>query len=87
MIVMFSARRLKPDAWEQFMTLKRQYFFEHEDGEKLLSLNRDDDAKFFEAVGSGGASTDRSAPLTTSFMKVRSSRPDSVFFIGRKREQ
>jgi hypothetical protein len=50
------------DAWEQFMTLKRQYFFEHEDGEKLLSLNRDDDAKFFEAVGSGGASTDRHLP-------------------------
>ena len=32
------------DAWEQFTTLKRQYYFEHADGEKLLALRREDGA-------------------------------------------
>lgn len=41
------------DAWELFTTIKRQYFFEHADGAKLLALGRDDNAAFFTLLSSG----------------------------------
>jgi energy-coupling factor transporter ATP-binding protein EcfA2 len=50
------------DAWEQFTTLKRQYFFEHADGDKLLAVNRDDNATFFNSVSTGATSPDRYLP-------------------------
>ncbi len=50
------------DAWEQYITLKRQYFFEHIDGEKLLSLNRDENATFFASVTNSSTGPDRQLP-------------------------
>ncbi len=50
------------DAWEQFTTLKRQYFFEHLDGDKLFALHRDDDASFFQSVSGGPTGPDRYLP-------------------------
>ncbi|QEH36468.1 hypothetical protein OJF2_50320 [Aquisphaera giovannonii] len=50
------------DAMEQFVTLKRQYFFEHTDGEKLLSLNRDDNSTFFASVNAGATGPERNLP-------------------------
>jgi len=50
------------DAWELFTTIKRQYFFEHADGSKLLGLQRDDNAAFLELLRSGGNASDRHLP-------------------------
>lgn len=65
------------DAWDQFTTLKRQYYFEHEDGEKLLALRRDDSGTSLSAVISGGASgVERNLPtvlkaINTFFCRER----------------
>ena len=50
------------DAWEMFAAIKRQYFFEHEDGGKLLGLHRDDNAEFFDALSIGDTSAERHLP-------------------------
>lgn len=50
------------DAMEQFVSLKRQYFFEHADGEKLLALSRDDNASFFLSVSTGATGPERNLP-------------------------
>lgn len=50
------------DAWELFTTIKRQYFFEHSDGDKLLELQRDDNSAFLELLGSGGNASERYLP-------------------------
>ncbi len=50
------------DAWELFSTIKRQYFFEHADGGKLLGLHRDDNASFFDALSTGGTGAERHLP-------------------------
>lgn len=50
-----------PDAWEMFTSLKRQYYFEHEDGEKLLGGVQNDTTDFIEMT-SGVAGTDRQLP-------------------------
>lgn len=43
------------DAWELFTTIKRQYYFEHADGAKLLGLHRDDNSAFFASLSSGSS--------------------------------
>ncbi len=51
------------DAWEQFATLKRQYYFEHADGDKLLGLRREDSCASLSAVISGSiAGVERNLP-------------------------
>lgn len=50
------------DAWDLFATIKRQYFFEHADGGKLLGLQRDDNSTFFDALSTGSGSVDRLLP-------------------------
>ncbi len=50
------------DAWELFTTIKRQYFFEHADGGKLLGLQRDDNAAFLDTLSTGGAGIERHLP-------------------------
>jgi len=50
------------DAWELFTTIKRQYFFEHADGAKLLGLQRDDNATFLDLLSSGGGTSERHLP-------------------------
>jgi hypothetical protein len=50
------------DAYELFKSLKRQYFFEHADGSKLLSLERDDDSVFFSALSKGATYTEQFLP-------------------------
>ncbi|GDX92035.1 hypothetical protein LBMAG46_20420 [Planctomycetia bacterium] len=50
------------DAWELFTTLKRQYFFEHADGGKLIGLQRDDNAAFLDLLSTGGNSLERHLP-------------------------
>jgi hypothetical protein len=56
----FSRPPLTPDhyddAWQQFEALKRQYFFEHEDGERLMGLVGDDDRQFLELLQAGSSS-------------------------------
>jgi hypothetical protein len=49
------------DAWELFTTIKRQYFFEHADGAKLLGLGRDDNSAFFGLLSSA-TPTERHLP-------------------------
>ena len=51
------------DAWEMFAAIKRQYFFEHEDGGKLLGLHRDDNAEFFDALSIGDTSSSTCAQI------------------------
>src|SRR5262249_47598204 len=43
------------DAWEQFVWLKRQYYFEHADGEKLLAAGSGEDGQFVQILQSGTA--------------------------------
>lgn len=58
----FSRPPLTPDhyddAWDQFVWLKRQYYFEHAEGERLLGAVAvavaDDDAEFLRMLQSGG---------------------------------
>lgn len=50
------------DAWDLFCTIKRQYFFEHADGSKLLTLQRDDSWTFFDALSNGTDSADHLLP-------------------------
>lgn len=48
-----------PDAWEQFTAIKRQYFFEHREGHKLLEGSSEDDLAFQELVTSRGDTEDK----------------------------
>ena len=48
-----------PDAWEQFVAIKRQYFFEHDEGHRLLENSTEDDLAFQELVTSKGDIEDR----------------------------
>jgi hypothetical protein len=62
----FSRPPLTPDhyedAWDQFVALKRQYFFEHEGGDALLSFVEEDDRTFLDLLQADEASTDRFLP-------------------------
>jgi len=62
----FSRPPLTPDhyedAWDQFVALKRQYFFEHRDGDALLSFIEEDDRTFLDLLKTDGASTDQFLP-------------------------
>lgn len=43
-----------PDAWDLFRALKRQYYFEHENGARLLDLQSPDDTAYEELLSNGG---------------------------------
>jgi hypothetical protein len=59
------------DAWDQFTTLKRQYYFEHEDGEKLLGLRREDGGASLAAVIAGGAAgVERNLPAVLKAINI-----------------
>jgi hypothetical protein len=48
------------DAWEQFLTLKRQYYFEHIDGDRLLTI--DQEASLASVLAGGLAAVARHLP-------------------------
>jgi hypothetical protein len=50
------------DAWELFTAMKRQYYFEHADGGKLLGLPRDDNAAFYDVLRGGSATAELHLP-------------------------
>lgn len=51
------------DAWDQFTTLKRQYYFEHVDGEKLLAVrNEDGGSSLSSVIAAGAAGIERNLP-------------------------
>lgn len=50
------------DSWDLFTGIKRQYFFEHADGGKLLGLHRDDDSLFFRALDGGSTEAEKFLP-------------------------
>jgi hypothetical protein len=59
------------DAWDQFTTLKRQYYFEHADGERLLALRQEDgSSSLSNVIAAGAAGIERNLPVVLKALNI-----------------